>query len=391
MEGYHVIRRSNQFWSGIGCDLAIEQTLMRSLKTSGGLTHGSKMTEGQRVLWTASAPAMSEYNAAMQDFNDVAYTTSEQHKECTTARMDRDASELLKIRTKLSLCSPFSNDATLRNIVNGIVCNDKVNVHEFQSIGEGIIKKMNGGNIFSYSFKRSDQVRTMVSSSAVPVSPDRSINTILLFQRFLVASRSAEVSAEEVMSYELSAFPISLFQDKSLIRKADKHHLAQAIDSHYCKQTTNVDHVIPQNTKYVLDGGSLLHRLKWNKGVTYGEISKSYATFTLKHYGKAVIAYDDYEEGPTIKDNTHLRRLRNRNSPAVSIKSKTKFAGKQEDVLSSGKNKHQIIQLVRHELINAGCTVLQAGSDADVDIAVTAVNMVTEQAIIVIGEDTDLY
>jgi hypothetical protein len=32
MEGYRVIRHSNQFWSGIGCDLAIEQTLMRSLK-----------------------------------------------------------------------------------------------------------------------------------------------------------------------------------------------------------------------------------------------------------------------------------------------------------------------------------------------------------------------
>ena len=43
--GYHVVRRSDKFRSGLGCDLTIKQTLMRSLKTSGGLTRGSGMSE----------------------------------------------------------------------------------------------------------------------------------------------------------------------------------------------------------------------------------------------------------------------------------------------------------------------------------------------------------
>ena len=37
-QGSHVIRRSNQFWAGLSSDLFIEQSLIRSLKTSGGLT-----------------------------------------------------------------------------------------------------------------------------------------------------------------------------------------------------------------------------------------------------------------------------------------------------------------------------------------------------------------
>ena len=41
--GFHVIRRSNDFWAGLSSDLVIEQTLMRSLKSSGGLTHGIGM------------------------------------------------------------------------------------------------------------------------------------------------------------------------------------------------------------------------------------------------------------------------------------------------------------------------------------------------------------
>ena len=36
-EGFHVIRRSDSCWAGVGSDLAIEQSLMRSRKSTGGL------------------------------------------------------------------------------------------------------------------------------------------------------------------------------------------------------------------------------------------------------------------------------------------------------------------------------------------------------------------
>ncbi len=36
-EGLHVVRRSDRHWAGLSSDLIIEQVLMRSMKTSGGL------------------------------------------------------------------------------------------------------------------------------------------------------------------------------------------------------------------------------------------------------------------------------------------------------------------------------------------------------------------
>ena len=48
--GVHVVRRSNPLWAGLSTDLVIEQVLMRSLKTSGGLTRERGMTERQRVI-----------------------------------------------------------------------------------------------------------------------------------------------------------------------------------------------------------------------------------------------------------------------------------------------------------------------------------------------------
>jgi hypothetical protein len=46
----------------------------------------------------------------MQDFTDLTYTTSPQN-----------ASDLDNIQKKLAVCSPFTSDPTLRNIVNRIV------------------------------------------------------------------------------------------------------------------------------------------------------------------------------------------------------------------------------------------------------------------------------
>ena len=163
--GFHVIRRSNQFWAGLSSDLVIEQTLMRSLKNSGGLTHGSGMTEEMRALWTMSTPITSEYNNAMQEFNDLTYTTSEQHRESTEARMKRDHSDLEKIKEKLSTCTPFSPDPSLRNIVTGIVAKEDVNVHEFETVGSEIVEKMVGKPVFGISFKRKDRAKTLVDQN----------------------------------------------------------------------------------------------------------------------------------------------------------------------------------------------------------------------------------
>ena len=40
LQGHHVIRRSNRFWAGLPLDVAIEQILMKSVKTTGRLTRG---------------------------------------------------------------------------------------------------------------------------------------------------------------------------------------------------------------------------------------------------------------------------------------------------------------------------------------------------------------
>ena len=78
-EAKHVVHRTDRYWSGLSTDLVIEQVLMRSVKSTGGLKRGRGMGEAQHAQWLLSMPTLAEYNLAMQQLTGTGYQTSDQH------------------------------------------------------------------------------------------------------------------------------------------------------------------------------------------------------------------------------------------------------------------------------------------------------------------------
>ena len=152
INGFHVVRRSNHFWAGLGSDLVIEQTPTRSLKSTGRLRRGSGMTEHQRALSTMSAPISSAYNYAMQDFSNTVYVSSEQHREATPSRIDRDRTNLQKLASKFEQHSPFTEGQNLRNVITGINVDKDVNVQNLFTVVKNTIEEMENQSVFSYTF-----------------------------------------------------------------------------------------------------------------------------------------------------------------------------------------------------------------------------------------------
>ena len=64
-ERFHTVRRSSRFWAGLWTDLTIEQVMMRSIKSRGGLTRGRGVTESVRTLWINSTHRVSGIHEAM--------------------------------------------------------------------------------------------------------------------------------------------------------------------------------------------------------------------------------------------------------------------------------------------------------------------------------------
>jgi len=56
-----------------------------------------------------------------------------------------------------------------------------------------------------------------------------------------------------------------------------------------------------KDVQFVLNGGSLLQRIPWAQGATYGKICKAYTDYVAKKYGEAIIVFDGYEASSTLK------------------------------------------------------------------------------------------
>ena len=97
MNGHHTVRRNPKNVTGIWTDLAIEQTLMHSIKLRGGLTGGHGMTESVRHAWVLSLSHVSMIHDAMVQLTGAAMKSSEQHQEMGRSRTEQDYSNCLKL------------------------------------------------------------------------------------------------------------------------------------------------------------------------------------------------------------------------------------------------------------------------------------------------------
>ena len=186
MEGYHVVRRSDRFWAGLSTDLIIEQVLMISIKTHGGLTRGKGMTENQRLVWVLSMPVCASINETMQKFRGVSHETSDQQKYVSAARQARDVSDTVDLIDYLNERDPFVQNDSLFNIANGMTAQERVNVEKAREIGVKIVESMVGKSTDEFTFRKANQAVMLGSRSTVKIKGEHvNIDPQLLCQRLL--------------------------------------------------------------------------------------------------------------------------------------------------------------------------------------------------------------
>ena len=117
-------------------------------------------------------------------------------------------------------------------------------------------------------FKRKYQAVTLqdkptivdIETGQISIDPQR------LFQRFIVAADSIYEDKAAIFAYELSGQPISMFDSSGFMRSAQKSTLVDAnrnvgdCSAEYKENSYN----------YVVDGGSLMHKIPWKYWSTFG-------------------------------------------------------------------------------------------------------------------------
>ena len=388
--GYHVVRRSDRYWSGIWTDLSIEQVLMRSLKTRGGLTRGRGMSENVMLTWVHTMHICAQIHFEMTQLTGNYHRTSQQHAELGASRIKRDNNDFRKIQLWIEDHSPFDeNQPLLRNIATGLTAteNDGINCDDAEKVGKVIQDKLDDITFADAVIKKKDQIKTLQDlEMGVKIQNDKiHIDPLLLFTRLLVLIEREE----EIRSYfrfELTAYPTALFEN-GMMRKAIKSKLGQAL-----KKDISPKLYKPNEVFHVLDGGALLHKVKWLPGKSYQLILEQYSRYIKKKYGRACIVFDGYGNGPSTKDHEHKRRA-GRMCAHVNLDNIQMVPTcNQEVFLKNDQNKAHFISLLSEELRKEGHDVRNSIWDADTQIVSAALDFASDHGkeVVVVAADTDI-
>lgn len=141
----------------------------------------------------------------------------------------------------------------------------------------------------------------------------------------------------------------------------------------------------------MLDGGCLLHKIKWPKVGTYGEVVNMYVNYVNFNFGyDAVVVFDGYAS--STKDHEHVRKT----SKAVKVAADVHVAVNKsvhasQEFLANVNNKCKFISILSSCLQENGFQIHQARDDANTLIVKVALGLAEFNTVLtVVAADTDI-
>jgi hypothetical protein len=263
---------------------------------------------------------------------------------------------------------------------------DGVNCDEADAIGSVIQANWNNMSVSEVTLRKIDQVMTMAQlSNSVSVQSEKvNIDPYTLFHHLITAGERCG-KLQDCFEYELTPYPMSLFKS-GLMRKPDKAGLYRD----FVKDLTYA--AKPSQMTYVMDGGYMLHKVRWFPMMHVADVLSLYVRFVQGYGLNATVVFDGYGSGPSIKDQEHARRSLRSGQVAQDrqINKETTNIGNQEMFLSNTKNKMALISLLADTFFKQGISVHQAQGDADTVIVAVALNKAQRAPVAVLAEDTDI-
>ena len=205
-ESFFTIRRSDKYWCGVWTDMVIEQTLMKNLKSVGGVSHGRGFTDSVLNRWICGLPIAHHICEAMEQFCNVQAVSSNQHVELRGRRIEFDEKIRKIFLLWLQQNSPFVYKEQLYSVASGLVASEDVNCYTAVSVGEQALQRIGTDlNKFgSLKLKRSSMAKTMCISTVRVDKHVIQVDTTQLFQRILCTIHSPD-DLKDCFTYELSS------------------------------------------------------------------------------------------------------------------------------------------------------------------------------------------
>ncbi len=310
--------KSNPF-GRIPVDQAIEETINKDTQTAGGTKRFSLKPAAINKYYMS---AVFRSMALRQLWNIVHHPkTRSLHADLHHTRIDKDYDDVKAIIDTLEngWVNPMStNESDIICLSTGRlapqeIIQDLLNAH---TIGEAAYQKFKKERLESpqtttkfyermskLKLKTFSDMKNRMSAKAcgkeVILHADRN-----LFGRMILAAQSRTLDIKEVLSHPLGPIPWSLATPDGSLRKTSKASLA-----HTLVHNVPVAEVIPAPSACIIDGMSLLHKMKADHK-SFGHLSEQIMALALQESAQCErldIVFDVYSQS-SIKNVERLRR-----------------------------------------------------------------------------------
>ena len=231
------------------------------------------------------------------------------HRDLAKAQRVADGKAFNDVLQWLEEREPFDHNREATSLVafsTGLVstADDDVNPEKAFDVGLSMQRNIDGedGNA---KMGRNGMIKPLSILRKTSSSAPAQIHAERLFNRLIIFAQR-DGSVEEALQYELTPIPLALFNENDqLMNEADKAAFANA----HLKTVPEKERNSDRSRHIVVDGGWLLHLVKWPKDATWEEIIDAYVEYIM-HLSRdcdgITVVIDGYGKSP--KDSTHRRR-----------------------------------------------------------------------------------
>ncbi len=221
LAGDHVCRHTEGVFNSVFSDQFGEQTYIRYGKAKGGLV-GLTLSQDQVACWVLAYHICNQMSLLMDQMFSSVEGKESKHKEEGEGRRKLDAKDREKLRTQVqAFGNPLESSANvIVNIANGCMADEKVNVADAVSIGQGMAAKFLTSLPGGFHDPVQSKVVTMnVMKKTVKIGDQTIYSMEKLYSHLLIISNKRSLPLQYVFGFELAPLPSSLFDEYGWMRK----------------------------------------------------------------------------------------------------------------------------------------------------------------------------
>ena len=351
LKGEHVTRHISGLWNGMWTDMMIETTFMKYAKGPHGII-GFTLRPETLNTWALSLHMTCMLEDDLSNITSGEQCNLDKHKEEMKGRMISDANDRSKIRLKLKqsvdpLAPSTHNKDSLIHIVSGrLITEDTVNVDNALSIGKQAMKDYESKWPESFYDTLPKLVNTMaLAKKHVSIGSAKVHDTNLIYSRIIGLQASGrDMDLSDILKYELSPVPTSLFHDTGNMRIAtNKSTLKQKI-------SVELNDRLASKFPYtVIDGTAVLWLIHWPENGTAKDFIDNFTSYVLIKMDDSdvYLVFDRYRDY-SIKSATRMARGDD-TCRKHQLTLSTKLPS-QKIILNGVHNKGQLIDLIIENL-----------------------------------------